>query len=143
MSHRTPLQSSEPPASPRPLSPLDLQDDKAPAPPSNPIRSKYRRAPKEGGRVAAKDYPKDEKFLILAAAKVYYIKIWTVNPFPDDKLQVKWAIDVWNAVADRSPMPDDQVVQYVSIFIPFTELTTINLDSDSRLLLGTQTRGPS
>ena len=36
---------------------------------------------------------------------------------PDDKLQVRWAIDAWDAVVDGSPMPDDGVIQYVSTFV--------------------------
>jgi hypothetical protein len=117
MSRYTPLPSSQP-SSLRPSSPLDLLNDQEAATLlSDPVSSKFRRAPKERGRVAAKDYPKDKKSLILAATRVYYVKIWTLDPFPDDKLQVRWAIDAWNAVADGLPLPDDGVIQYVSIFV--------------------------
>jgi len=115
----TPLPSSSPPppSSPRPASPPTLRNQERIAQRSNSTGgSGVRRTPKEGGRVAAKDYPKDEKSLILAATKIYHVKIWTIDPFPDDKLQVRWAIDAWDAVADGSPMPDGQVIQYVSIF---------------------------
>jgi hypothetical protein len=63
--------------------------------------------------VTAKDYPEHQK-LLIAATRVYYVKIWTSDPFPDDKLQAQWAVDSWNAVSDGIPLPDAGVIHYVS-----------------------------
>lgn len=53
----------------------------------------------------AKDFPEHQK-LLNAAVKIYYVKIWTFDPFPDDKLQAQWALDSWDMVSDGLPMPD-------------------------------------
>ena len=45
----------------------------------------------------SKDYPEHKK-LLLAATHVYYMKIWTSNPFPDDKVQAEWAVHSWDTV---------------------------------------------
>jgi len=63
--------------------------------------------------VTAKAYPEHTKQLI-AATRVYYTKIWTSNPFPDEKLQAQWAVDSWNFVSDGEPLPDNGMIQYVS-----------------------------
>lgn len=55
----------------------------------------------------AKDFPEHQK-LLIAATKVYYIKIWTFEPFLDNKLQAQWVVDSWGAVSDGLPLPDDQ-----------------------------------
>ena len=64
----------------------------------------------------AKDFPEHQK-LLVAATKVYYVKIWTFDPFPDDKLQAQWALDSWDAVSDGLTLPNDQagaMIRYVS-----------------------------
>ena len=68
---------------------------------------------KRRARVMAKDYPKHQK-LLIAATRIYYIKIWTFDPFPDDKLQAQWASDSWDTVSDGSPLPDIGMIGYVS-----------------------------
>lgn len=64
-------------------------------------------------RMMAKDYPEYKK-LLLAATRVYYVKIWTSNPFPDDKVQAEWAANSWDAVSNGTPLPDNGMIQYVS-----------------------------
>jgi len=51
---------------------------------------------------------------MIAATRVYYVKIWTSDPFPDDKTQAQWAVDSWDAVSDGIPLPNTSVIQYVS-----------------------------
>jgi hypothetical protein len=65
-------------------------------------------------RLTARDYPKDVQKLLIAATRIYYVKIWTFDPFPDDKLQAQWAIDAWDTVSDGLQMPDTGVIRYVS-----------------------------
>lgn len=64
-------------------------------------------------RVTARAYPEHGKQLI-AATRVYYMKIWTVDPFPDDKLQAKWAVDSWHVASDGEPLPETTMISYVS-----------------------------
>ena len=61
----------------------------------------------------AKDYPEHHK-LLIAATRIYYVKIWTFDPFPDDKLQAQWAVDSWDTVSNGLPLPDNGVIHYVS-----------------------------
>lgn len=93
-------------------------------------------------RVTAKTYPEHNKSLI-AATRVYYVKIWTSDPFPDDKAQAQWAVDSWNAVSDGTPLPDTGVIKYVSnapqrATKPHLPLTNADV---SRSLAETQTQG--
>ena len=61
----------------------------------------------------ARAFPEHHK-LMIAATWVYYVKIWTSDPFPDDKTQAQWAVDSWDAVSDGIPLPNTSVIQYVS-----------------------------
>ena len=54
---------------------------------------------------------------MLTATWPYYVKVWTCDPFPNEKLQAQWAVDSWDAVLDRLPVPDSNVIRYVS-YIP-------------------------
>lgn len=66
----------------------------------------------------AKDYP-EHQTMIVAATRPYYIRVWTCDPFPDDKLQAQWAIDSWDGVSNGEPVPDSNILRYVSD--PFCE----------------------
>lgn len=68
---------------------------------------------KERVRTKAKDYP-EHQGLIVAATRPYYVQLWTCDPFPDDKLQERWAMDSWDTVSDGVPIPDFGVIRYVS-----------------------------
>jgi hypothetical protein len=61
----------------------------------------------------AKDYPEHEA-IIVAVTRPYYIKIWTCDPFPDDRLRTQWAMDSWDVVSDGVPVPGHAVVNYLT-----------------------------
>ena len=55
--------------------------------------------------------------MILAATRPYYVRLWTRDPFPDDKLRIQWANDSWNEVSGGEPVPDPNVLRYVSTIL--------------------------
>jgi len=102
-----------PPQSPPPPPSPSLQDQT----PLPDLSGSTLRAPNEKRtRVTAKAYPKHNK-LLIAATRVYYVKIWTSDPFPDDKVQAQWAVDSWDTVSDGIPLPDTSAIQYVSVVL--------------------------
>lgn len=112
-----------PPLSSPPL-PLPIsQNSKDQAPSSGPSSSVPRAPNEKRARVTAKCFPEHQK-LLIAATRVYYVKIWTFDPFPDDKCQAQWAVDSWDAVSDGSPLPDTRAIQYVSHIATFELLPT-------------------
>ena len=100
---RSPLLPPSPSPSLRDQTPLPDPSGSTPCAPSNSKRT----------RMTAKAYPKHNK-LLIAATRVYYVKIWTSDPFPDDKVQAQWAVDSWDTVSDGIPLPDTGAIQYVS-----------------------------
>jgi len=58
-------------------------------------------------RAIAKDFPEHQK-LLIAAMKIYYVKIWTFDPFLDNKLQAQWVLNSWDAVSDGLTLPEAQ-----------------------------------
>ena len=55
---------------------------------------------------------------MVAAIKPYYVRLWTFDPFPDDKLQTQWVNDSWDEVSGGVPVPDTKVLRYVGdIFV--------------------------
>ena len=72
------------------------------------------RAPsKERAWTKAKDFL-EHQALIVATTQPYYVKIWTCNLFPNDKVQAQWAVDSWDAILDGVPIPGPGVIRYVS-----------------------------
>ncbi|KAJ3552535.1 hypothetical protein NM688_g4100 [Phlebia brevispora] len=50
------------------------------------------------GKPNESDYPARERFLIKGALKIFLIKIYTVNGFPDDDVALAWAMGAWSEV---------------------------------------------
>ena len=101
------------------------------------------RAPNEKrARVTAKSFPEHQK-LLIAATRVYYVKIWTFDAFPDDKCQAQWAVDSWDDVSDGLPLPDTSAIHYVSLTATYqTWLLPINdTGTTARSLVETQMQG--
>jgi len=70
---------------------------------------------RKNARPKASDYPPDIQKLLLASSHHYYIYIWTRNPFPDEDVEARWALDAWESAVGSDPaLPLPEQIRYVS-----------------------------
>ncbi|KAF7335015.1 hypothetical protein MVEN_02251700 [Mycena venus] len=89
-----------------------------------------------GSRTNVKDYAEPARGLLQSALHKYEVRIWTLNPYPPQELQIQWVKEIWDEVCTEAKEPVELTERMATMIKKYGSHARSSMNANIRPLVG-------